>query len=569
MWGWKLVESLGQDFRYGLRQLRRSPGFTIVAVFTLALGIGANTAIFTVIRSVLLKPLEYREPDRLVLISGGATKVRYEEMKAAIGSCSEIGDFVGGTADITLSGSGEPEVLRGVRISANFLRILGVQPLLGRGFLDEEDTPAGEHVALISSELWARRFQGDPDIVGKSTTLGALPYKIVGVLPRNFQFPLPGVDVWVTRPREAVNDTSPLLHIFGRLKPGADLAQANAELAVLNQQYARAHPGMLDGKPGKVERVALMHDLLVANVRSLLWLLFGAVALVLLIACANVASLLLARGAARAQEFALRGALGADSGRLVRLLLAESVLLACVGGALGIWLAQLCLRVITHLAPIDLPRSGEIRLDGVVLGFAVVLSLVTGIVFGLAPSLDSSRPNLAGLLRASGAAATSTGSSRGFLRWFNTRRLLVVGQVALSMVLLIAAALLTTSLRRLYHIDPGFNPTNLLTMRISLPFSRYDTDKKKTVFVDELLRRLQSLPGIRNAAVTLTLPMTAYPRTPVQDVEQPRVLLNQRPLAVIENISPSYFQTLEIPLRRGREFTEQRYCRRALRSDRQ
>ncbi len=559
MWGWNSLETLWQDARFALRMLAKNPGFTTVAVLTLALGIGANAGIFTVIRSVLLKPLDYPNPNQLVEISGGATSIRFEEMRSAFRSYSGVGAFRGGMENATLSGGAGPEVLNEARVSANFLRVLGVEPALGRSFLAAEDTPSGPAVAMISAELWQRRFGGDPQVVGKTVTLDATPHTIIGVLSPKFQFPFPGVDVWVTMPYFMMSALTPYLEVFGRLKPQVDIGQANAELAVLNRQYNLAHPGMLDSNAASDERVTPLKDSLVADARSMLWMLFGVVGFVLLIACANVASLLLARAIFRTRELAVRAALGAGRGRLITQLLAESLLLAVAGGALGVLLAKWSLSGITRVAALDLPRMGEIRLDGMVLVFAVGLSIVTGVLFGLVPSLGVSRPDLASVLKASGEEAPLDSPRRRTL-WFSVpgltpRGLLVAGQVALSMVLLIGATLLMKSLARLQRVDPGFQPSNLLTMQISLPPSRYDTDWKKAAFFDELARRVQSLPGVRCAAATLTLPLTGFARTPVQLASQPPNPLDKRPLAIIQNVTPAYFRTLGIPLRRGREFT--------------
>src|SRR5262245_56218713 len=295
---------------------------------------------FTVIRAVLLKPLAYRDPDRLVHSSGGATSTRFEEMRTAARSYTELGAFAVGLENIAFSGGAGPELLNGARVSANFLRTLGVEPMLGRSFSSEEDAPSGHNVTMISAELWRSRFGGDPLIAGRTVTLNSTPYTIIGVLPTGFQFPFPGLDVWVTRPSEwsvippRGRLLSPILSVFGRLKPQVDVEQASAELAVLNRQYATAHPGVLDSKPNSIERVRPLKDELVVNVRSLLWMIFGAVGFVLLIACANVAGLLLARATSRSREFAVRAALGAGRGRLIAQLLGEGVLLACAGGAL-------------------------------------------------------------------------------------------------------------------------------------------------------------------------------------------------------------------------------------------
>ena len=550
------MQTLLYDLRFAIRQLRKSPGFTLTAVLILGLGIGGNTAMFTVIRSVLLRPLPYRDPDRLVQVSGGATSVRFDEMKATARSYAELGDFQDGFIEnLALSSGGEPEVLKGARVSANFLNILEVNPLLGRGFRPEEDTASGPRVAMISSELWRRRFSGDTRILGKTATLAATPYTIVGVLPANFQFPFPDVDVWITRPSENVSINSPVLNVFGRLKPGVDIQQATSELAVLNQRYRITHPGMLDGRPDIVEDVTPLRDSLVADARFTLWMLFGAVGFVLLIACANVASLLLARAASRSREFAVRVAVGASRGRLIRQMLAESILLAVAGGVLGVLLALWSLSGIKHMTALDLPRAGDIHLDGMVLGFAVLLSFATGVIFGLVPSLGVSRPDLSALLRAGAEAVNSTGR-KGIALGLSARGALVIGQVALSMVLLIGATLLLQSLARMYRVNPGFNPSHLLTLHISLPPLRYDTDQKRAAFFDELVRRVQSLPGVRSATATLTLPMMGFGRTPVQLANQPRQPLNQRPLAVIQDVTPAYFRTLEVPLKRGREFSQ-------------
>jgi putative ABC transport system permease protein len=546
---------MGRDVFHALRIMRRNPAFTLTAILTLALGIGTSTAMFTVIRAVLLEPLEYPDPERLVQVSGGATPVRFEEIRNAARSYSEIGTFLGGVENIVLSGGGAPEVLKEARVSANFLSILAINPLLGRSFRTDEDVPGGPRVAMIGAELWQRRFGEDPLIAGRTVTLAAVPYTIIGVMPAGFRFPFSGVEIWLPRPSGEIRPLSPVWTIFARLRPQVGIAQANAELAVLNRQYAIAHPGMLDVKPNTPAVVRPMKEQIVANVRPLLWMLAGAVGFVLLIACANVASLLLARAAFRSREFAVRAALGARRGRLIRQLLAESVLLALAGGSLGVILAVWCLRAITGMTAVQLPRVEQIHPDGLVLGFALLLAVVTGLLFGLIPSLGASRPDLARALRATGAA-----SGRAMF-WFssgllNPRGLLVVAQVALSMILLIGAALSIESLAHLYSVDPGFQPAGLLTMRITLPESRYGSDRKKAAFYDEVLSRVDSIPGVRGAAVSVTLPhMPGYPGTPVADASRRASRLNQRPIATYQSISPEYFRTMAIPLRRGREFT--------------
>jgi putative ABC transport system permease protein len=564
------LETTFQDLRYSLRAMRKNPAFAVTAVLTLALGIGGNTAIFTVIRAVLLKPLEYRDPDRLVYFSMDNAQrnaqdvpfslTRFEQMKAAAKSFTGLGAFLGSPENMTLSGRGEPEALKGARVSANFLEILGVAPLAGRAFLPDEDRSGAARVVMISELLWRRRFGGDPQIAGQTATLDSTPYTIVGVLPPHFEFPLTGVDVWVPRPSEW-SILPPrywriaILSGFARLKPAVSLETARAELEVLNKQYILTNPNQIE--KSATMRVVRLKDRLVTNVRSMLWMLFGAVGFVLLIACANVASLLLARATSRSREISIRAALGAARGRLIRQLLAESLALAIAGGAIGALMATWVLRAMTLMdalslstrpVPIYLPGSGELRVDGMVLGFTLALSILTGVLFGLVPSLQVSRPDLAAVLRESVAGASSRRRTLDFL---------VVGQVALSIILLIGAALLMQSFARVWNVNPGFQAANLLTMKIALPPARYDADQKKAVFYEELVRRVEALPGVREATMAMSLPTTVWARTNITKVEGQVDPDPGDPTAdpVIQSITPGYFHTLRIPLRRGREFT--------------
>jgi len=554
-------ESIQKDLKYGIRTMLKNPVLSGAVVLTLALGIGANTAMFSVIRAVLLKPLEYREPDRVVLLADGATPIRFEEMAATSRSYTQIGAFANGPEDMALSGGGEPEVLKVARVSATFLDILGVSPLQGRSFFAEEDSPGAEPVALISAALWQRRFGSDRSILGHTITLAGTPHTVIGVLPAGFQFPFAGADAWVTRPSEwsvippKNRALSPILSVFGRLKPGVNLHQATAELAVLNGQYATAHPDMLDAKPDSPEAVRPFQEELVSDIRPKLWMLFGAVGFVMLIVCANIGSLLLSRAASRVREFAVRAAIGAGRGRIIGQLLAESVLLAALGGVLGVALAALAIPAIRTMTFVDLPRAGEVRLDALVLGFGAGLALLTGVAFGLAPALAASRPDLAVVLKGSGEATAGAGSKL-ITRW-GSRSILVVGQVALSIILLIGASLLIESLGRLYRVDMGFQSASLLTLNISLSPARYDTEQRRATFYEQLVQRIESLPGVRSATVTLTAPMDGFFGTTVQATGRPPVQLNQRPIAIIQNISPEYFRTMGIALKRGRPFTSQ------------
>ena len=547
----RLLDSVSQDLRYALRTTRKQPGFSVTTVLTLAFVIGANTAIFTVVRAVLLSPLRYSDPERLVQITGAATPIRYDQIRSRARSYKGIGAYLGQIEEVAITGATAPETLKQASVSANFLSIIGLEPLLGRGFVAEEDNPGSARVALISAGLWQRRFAGDARIVGRPITLGGIPYIVIGVMSADFQFPFSGIDVWVSRPAENVTPFSPRLVVFGRLAPGISLPQASAELSVLNQQYATAHPGMLDTKQGKPAQVLPLKQELVAGVRTMLWVLFGAVSFVLLIACANVAGLLLARAASRQSEFAIRAALGAGRGRLISQLLVESLFLALAGGGLGLVFSRWSLAAIMRTATLELPRTAEIHLDGGVLLFTLVLSVLTALVFGLAPSVGASRVDLTTTLK----SGQDSVHARRIARWFSTRGFLVSGQVALSIVLLIGAALLIESLARLNHVEPGFDASNLLTMRISLPQTRYDNAEKAGAFREELVRRVEALPGVQSAATVFTVPMTGFAMQPVQPADAALIPLNKRPLGVVEFITADYFRTMGIPLRGGREFT--------------
>lgn len=569
-WLFPALENFLGDTMYAIRTMRKAPVFAIAAIVTLALGIGANTAIFTVIRGVLLKPLAYRQSDRLVRISidnsrenyhdAGFTLVRYREMKSVARSFRDLGAFFIATEHLTLSGAAEPEQVTAARISANLLDILGVKPLLGRSFRPEEDTPGGTPVALISAPLWNRRFGRDPMITRRTINLNAMSYTVVGVLPGGFEFPSAGIDVWVSKPAEFSQMPArfwsrlTVLIGLGRLQPHVTLEQARAELRALNRQYVKAHPDMADAEPGVSIRAVLLRDQMVENVRPMLWILFGAVALVLIIACANVASLLLARAASRSREFAVRPALGAGRGRLIRQLLAESVLLAVIGGSLGVLLAKWSLKALTGIGAFHLPRADEIHLDATVLAFTVALSVATGVFFGLFPSFQVSLPTLSNLLR-DRANISHVPANRGNFG-IDVRRLLVTGQVAFSVMLLIGAALLMESFIRLRAVNPGFNSAHLLTMRIDLPPARYNTPQKKDAFFNELLRRVKSLPGVSRPAAALTLPLSPIYATSIQIVEQPSLQPNEHPSVQLQSVTPGYFRTAGIALLRGREFTD-------------
>jgi predicted permease len=480
-------------------------------------------------------------------------------MKAASHSYVDLGVFAGPLEEMAFPDAGAPQIINGARVSANFLSILETTPARGRSFSREEEKTGAPPVVMLSNEFWQREFAADPTIVGKIVTLAGARYIIIGVLPAGFQFPVAGIDVWLTKPSELSTISiqsrpiSPTLTVFGRLKTGVDIAQANAERAVLKEQYAKAHPGMLDGKPGSPETLLSLKDEIVSDVRPKLWILFGALGLVLLIVCANIGSLQLAHAMSRTREFAVRTAIGADRGRIVRHLLTENMLLAFISGALGITLAAVILNTIQSATFVDLPRTTELQIDSQVLLFAFALSAITGFLFSVAPLFIVWRKDLAGILRGSEPAKASR--KKLLIVGLSSRSLLVAAQITLSVALLIGATLLMQSLARLYRVDPGFQPNNLLTAHIALPVALYNSDEKQAAFYQQLVERVDALPGVLSSAMSLTLPMSGWAGVPVQRASDPQLPLNKRPISIFQTITPRYFHTMKITLQRGREFT--------------
>jgi len=552
-----ILQSARYDLLSALRSMRKHSAFSLAVILMLAVGISADTTLFSVIRAVLLKPLPYHDPDRIVMIADAATPIRFAHVKAAGHSYDGVGAYTNGLEHVALSGNGQPEVLDAARVSANFLTILGVAPALGRGFLDQEDKDGAPAVAIISTSLWQRRFSADPAILGKTINLAGAPHTVVGILPPGFEFPMKGVDVWITRPSEWSiippfgRPLSPILSIFGRLRHDVTPAAATSELAVLNRQYAAANPGMLDMKdPQVTDPVRPLKDVLVEDVRAKLWMLFGAVGFVLLIVSANTGGMMLARAVSRTKEFAVRAAIGAGRGRIVSQLLAESLMLALVGGAIGIALTAASLGAVRNISLVDLPRASSIHLDATVLIFGIAASALVGIIFGLAPALASSKADLATVLRGSGEAA---GNSKP-TSILGALGALVVGQVTLSIVLVISASLLIESMVHLAGVYPGFQPSGLLTMKVALSPTRYDTEEKRAAFYEQIVERAAAVPGVTNAALTLDVPMDEFMGTTVQVSGRPIAPLSERPISIIQNVTNSYFQTMRIPIVRGREF---------------
>jgi putative ABC transport system permease protein len=551
-----------RDLHFGARMLSKNFGFSLAAIFTLALGIGANTAIFTVTNALLLRPFPYRDPQQLVSLNAkdktkdfGGTLLRYELVRDRNRSFQSVAVWTDDTLNLT--GHGEPLQVPVVRVSPNFFSVLALQPQLGRTFSEEEGRPEGRPVVVISNFLWRSRFGGDRNIIGQTITLDTTPHTIVGVLPAGIQFPFVGpTDIWTPRYFEYSLMTPQrlrmgvgYLNLLARLRPGTTLERADAELAVLNQQYREQNPAAPDADPAVVMTAEPLRNLVVADVRGKVLILSGSVALVLLIACANVASLLLSRALSRRREIAVRAALGASRGVVMRQLLTESMLLAVTAGVLGAGLSWVGIRALIMWGASQLPQGIPIEMDLRVLLFTLISSLLAGVFFGTFPALQLSRLDLETSLREEGRGS-STGQARAQMK-----SLLVVGQVALSLLLLIGAGLLLRSFGRLLGVDPGFDGHNVLTMNVSLPTVKYAKPAQQIAFFDELLRRVSVLPGVRGAAISATLPLTWKRITPVLPEGQPNVPLAERPFVDIEAISPQWFQTMRVPLRAGREFS--------------
>lgn len=554
------VADLMHDLRYAARLQRKNPGFTIVAVIALALGIGANTAIFSVVNTILLRPLPYKDPERLVMVWEDATRHGYPRDTPAAANFVDWRDqnqvFEGMAAiddmSFNLTGSGDPERLEGRSVSANLFPLLGVEPQLGRVFTTAEDQPGAQRVVLLSYALWQRRFGGDPGIVGKSLTLNAESHVVVGVMPARFQFPSSDDQAWVPMAltqQEAGNRNRHYLQVVARLKPGVSLAQAQSEMSTIAARLQQQYP-QSNAELGAA--VQPLHEHLVGDIKPALLVLLGAVGLVLLIACANVANLLLARAAVRQKEIAVRVALGARRWRLIRQFLTESVLLSSLGGLVGLAVAYGGLVLLKAFIPEDISQARDISIDLKVLGFTFLVSVATGLIFGLAPAMQAARFNQAETLKEGGRDAATGGSGK------RLRGLLVMAEVAISLVLLIGAGLLINSFLRLRNVDPGFRADNLLTMKIVLPEPKYEEMERRSAFYTDLISRIQSLAGVRSAAVTSNLPLYRQGNSISIGIEgRPAPPPGQELIVVTRMISPGYFDTMSIPLLRGRQLTEQ------------
>ena len=553
------------NLRLALRQLVKSPGFALPAVLALALGIGANTAMFSIINTLFLRPLPYAAPEQLMqLTSNDAPRkllnapFSYPRFLIVRDQQQVFTDLtIAAFTAFTITGAGDPEQVRGVHTAANYLATLGVRPQLGRFFVADEDQPGGADVAVISHNFWRNHFNSDPGVLGKSLTIDGKPRTIVGVLPAALsQFPFNQTELWLPRALEVsgvvpaqVNNGAYLFQVIGRLKPGVTIEQAREAIDLLAISYRTAFPKNVDA-PTQVQVHPWLEDL-VGDQRPAFIALFGAVGCVLLIACANVANLLLARFAGRRKEIAIRLALGATRGRVIRQLVLESVVVALSGAALGLIFANWGLSAFLKVGQDFIPRSTEITVDPFVLGFTAGIALLTGLAMGLVPAFQAARHDVSEALK------SSTRGSTGGIQENRFRQGLLVGEIALSLVLLISASLLLTSFSRLNSVSPGFQPKGIFIGFLNVPPSKYQTKPELANFYHRVLERVAAIPGVKSAAFNDAAPLSGNNgQAPVAVVGRPVPPMSERPLALRHIISPGMFATLGITLKSGRDFTE-------------
>jgi putative ABC transport system permease protein len=549
------MDTLRQDLRYAFRRLMKSPGFAIVALLTLSLGIGANSAIFSVINGVLLQPLPYAEPERLVRIyhfsegqRSSMSGPNFIDLRKSSQTLADAAAIAGSRAILT--GQGDPVRLDSAEVSASLFDLLGVQPLLGRTFRADENEPGKSKVALLSWGLWQQRFGGDQRVLGQRIVLDGVAYEVVGVMPQGFSYP-EGRMLWTpleyTKGLLVDQRSAWYLSVVGRAKPGVLLERVAAEVQTIGSQLAKQYP---DHNEGVGLAAVPLRESMVGKIRPALYVLFGAVGFVLLIACANVANLLLARAAAREGEMAVRAALGAERMRLVRQLLTESIVLSTIGSGLGLLLAIWGVAFLISLRPEGIPRLNDVRVNGTVVVFSLALSMLTGVIFGIFPALQATRSSVANSLKEGGRGALTTRAGS------RMRSALVVAEMALAVTLLTGAGLLIRSFIKLASVDPGFHVAQVLTFELSLPDSRFEKEAQQVAFMDQLLPRLHAIPGVASAGAVLALPLTDRSfvisfqiggRPPMPPAQQPSI---QTRVATTE-----YFQTMGIPLRRGRLFS--------------
>ncbi len=550
-----------QDLRFALRMFKKRPGFTAIALLTLALGIGANSAIFSVVNALLLRPLPYPGAEQLVMVWGklpthgldklgisGAEFVDYRDRNRVF---SGVATYASNGRNLT--GVSEPQRINVTFVTAEFFSVLATKPLQGRTFVAEEDQPASDAVVVLSYTLWQKQFGGDGNIVGQNIVLDGKSQQVIGIMPAGFQFPDADTAIWkpMAFTAEDLNEDnrgSHFLNLIARLKPGVELRQAQADVSAIAGEMQQEHPGYYDSGSGWGARLVSLHEETVGDVQLVLVVLFVAVGFVLLIACANVANLLLARAATRQREMVIRSALGASRWRIIRQLLIESLTLSVTGGVLGVLLALWGTDLLISFSPQSLPRASEIHLDGQVIGFTFLISLLTGLLFGMVPAWQASRFNLNDSLK-EGAGKMSEGKGRQRLR-----SLLVAGEVALALVLFIGAGLMIKSLYRLQQVDLGFDPTQVLTMRISLPQAKYPEPQKQRAFFDRLIREAQSLPDVQSVGLVNYLPLSGSGNQRNISVEgKPENPINVE----FRQSTPDYFRALKLELKSGRLFNEQ------------
>ena len=554
----RLIEDLWQDFRFSLRSLLKRPGFTAIALLALALGIGANTAIFSLVNAVILQPLPYRDPDRLISVYGTRNRstqgsvgptdfLDYRSQNKTFEQFAASGSMM---LPMNLTGSGEPERLNASIITGNYFDTFGVRPALGRGFSLENEKTGQDHVTVLSHAFWQTRFGGDPNIVNKTINLDGKAYEVLGVMPAEVVLPQPA-QLWVPINFDADPEmkmrNARFLRGIGRLKEGVTLDQAQTDTDLIAAQLEQQYP---DSNTGWSLRLIPLREILVGGSRTMLFILFGAVGFVLLIACANVANLLLVRAAARQKEIAMRTALGASRLRIIRQMITESLLLAIFGGALGALLAVAGVKLLVSLGEDNIPRTANVKIDATVLAFTLLISLATGLLFGLAPAIRTMKENLVDALK-DGIRGGSEATVKN-----RTRSLLVVFESAIAVMLLIAAGLLIRSLVALQNVDPGFDPNNVLTLRVDLPRQKYNTPEKASNFFEQLETRVAGLPGVEAVGLITDLPLSGEARDMPYRVEG-RPATSDIAFVDFRRVNKNYFSAMRIPLRRGRNFTEQ------------
>ena len=555
------METLLKDIRYGVRGLLKRSGFTMVALITLALGIGANTAIFSLINAVLIRPLPFGEPDRLVWIWGNirnggnrasVSPLDFLDYRNQNTTFEEFAAMISVPLSANLTGSGEPERLSAAGVTGNYFQALGVKPALGRTFLLENETAGHDQVTILSYDLWQKRFGGDPGILNKKITLDDKAFDVIGVLPRDFDFPAAS-QLWVPLnfdgPPGMKQRKAHFLRPIAKLKAGVTLAQAQADTDAIAQRLAATYP---DTNTGWNLRLVPLREQIVGNVKPTLFILFGAVGFVLLIACANVANLLMAHAASRQKEIAVRSALGAGRLRIMRQMITESLLLALCGGALGALLAVWGSQLLVTLSGDNIPSTAHVKIDFTVLAFTLVTSLLTGVLFGVAPALRTLKVNLSESLKEGGRSGSESAQRN------RTRSLLVVFESAVAVMLLVGAGLLIRSLIQLQNTNPGFEAHNVLTMRIDLPQTKYGPPEKLASFWEQFEDRVGGLPGVESVGLISELPLSGQPNDMPYTVEgRAAGATNQTFDDDFRRVNQNYFRALRIPFLRGRNFTEQ------------